>query len=404
MNFSILHNVGENPTFFDEVILHPIVTILGTIIIWVFVGIVIFNLFNYISKGKLEGWITNAKMTQPILGALMGSIPGCGGAVVVSSLYVKQKVTFGTLFATLIATVGDAAFILLAFNPLMWVYLTIFTFIFGIIFGYIADWLKIGKKIHLENQNIMISDRIEHIQGHADHTHHKIEKNNEIVVNKKYSHYWMYQLDHYIFPGFFTFSMLITLCATFNNYGISGFTFAGSRSFEFILLGITIISIVYFIFRKIYYHHYYHDRGRHSRSPIYEEVFSDSIPEILNIFVWALATIFLISLIGWFIPENAFSSIANLGWIIIIIVVLISLIPSCGPQIAIMSAWTEGVIPASAVFANALVQDGDAGIVVLSQNKIAFWYTKSISLGIGIVFGYSLYAIEAFVIGEWVLP
>lgn len=50
-------------------------------------------------------------------GALMGAFPGCGGAIVMVTQYTKGHASFGTLVATLTATMGDAMFLLLAREP-----------------------------------------------------------------------------------------------------------------------------------------------------------------------------------------------------------------------------------------------------------------------------------------------
>jgi len=47
---------------------------------------------------------------QPTIAALLGATPGCGGAIVVVTQFVRGHATFGALIAVLVATMGDAAF------------------------------------------------------------------------------------------------------------------------------------------------------------------------------------------------------------------------------------------------------------------------------------------------------
>ena len=49
--------------------------------------------------------------------ALLGAFPGCGGAIVIVTQYARGTVGFGALVATLISTMGDAMFLLLAKEP-----------------------------------------------------------------------------------------------------------------------------------------------------------------------------------------------------------------------------------------------------------------------------------------------
>ena len=67
-----------------------------------------FNIPEYIKK--------NSKLEIPIC-ALLGVIPGCGGAIMVMSMYTRGIVSFSSVLATLISTMGDAAFILIASKP-----------------------------------------------------------------------------------------------------------------------------------------------------------------------------------------------------------------------------------------------------------------------------------------------
>ena len=47
----------------------------------------------------------------------MGLTPGCGGAIIAVPMYARGYVTYGTVVATLIATLGDSAFVLVV---LLW--------------------------------------------------------------------------------------------------------------------------------------------------------------------------------------------------------------------------------------------------------------------------------------------
>ena len=61
--------------------------------------------------------LTRFQRWQVPAGALMGAFPGCGGAIVMVTQYSKGHASFGTLVATLTATMGDAMFLLLAKEP-----------------------------------------------------------------------------------------------------------------------------------------------------------------------------------------------------------------------------------------------------------------------------------------------
>ena len=89
----------------------------------VFVGAVLllFGFFNFRSHGALIRTIQERKQWQPVIGAFLGLTPGCGGAIFIMPLYLKGSVTFGTVVATLIATAGDSAFVVISKLPLHFV-------------------------------------------------------------------------------------------------------------------------------------------------------------------------------------------------------------------------------------------------------------------------------------------
>jgi len=88
-----------------------------------------FNIAEYIKK--------NSKLEIPIC-AFLGIIPGCGGAIMVMSMYTRGIVSFSSVLATLISTMGDAAFILIASKPQAALIILPITLIMGIVTGYIS--------------------------------------------------------------------------------------------------------------------------------------------------------------------------------------------------------------------------------------------------------------------------
>ena len=76
---------------------------------------------------------------QVPLAAALGALPGCGGAIIVVTKYVSGRLSFGSVLATLTATMGDAAFLLLAKEPLVGFFIIGLGFAVGVVTGYIVD-------------------------------------------------------------------------------------------------------------------------------------------------------------------------------------------------------------------------------------------------------------------------
>ncbi|SDG01764.1 Putative, 10TM heavy-metal exporter [Limimonas halophila] len=68
-------------------------------------------------KTDFATFLDQHRRWQIPIAALLGALPGCGGAVVVVVQYVRGAISFGAVVAVLTATMGDAAFLLLAAEP-----------------------------------------------------------------------------------------------------------------------------------------------------------------------------------------------------------------------------------------------------------------------------------------------
>src|SRR5690554_3593918 len=115
----------------------------------VFVGAVllIFGYVDFLLSGRLVQKIEQSKKLQPVIGSLLGLTPGCGGAIFVMPLFPRGQVSFGTVVATLIATMGDSAFVLMTVMPKQYILVSIISFVVAIITGYVVDRLSIGDRL-----------------------------------------------------------------------------------------------------------------------------------------------------------------------------------------------------------------------------------------------------------------
>ena len=83
--------------------------------------------------------LKNTRGFQVPLAALLGATPGCGGAVVVVAAYSSGNVGFGAVVATLTATMGDAAFLLIATRPDAALVVVPLSLAVGVIAGWLVD-------------------------------------------------------------------------------------------------------------------------------------------------------------------------------------------------------------------------------------------------------------------------
>ena len=85
---------------------------------FVFIMMLLVEYLNVQTKGSWQNRLKESQYGQYLLGVILGAIPGCLGAFTVVSLYSHGVVSFGALVATMIATSGDEAYVMLSMFPL----------------------------------------------------------------------------------------------------------------------------------------------------------------------------------------------------------------------------------------------------------------------------------------------
>ena len=290
----------------------------------VYVAITLF-VFLRLEKSKkysLSNFFKNNIKLQIPIASLLGAIPGCGGAIIVVTQYLQGKITFGCLVAVLTSTMGDAAFLILAKEPLSAFFIFVICMIVGSLTGFLVDSF-IEKKIKKDNK--------------------KINLNIEEIDNK--FHLFLYKIWLIIFiPGFFLGiinHLQITLPTILNfdiNY-ILGFTAA--------FFSIFLWTINPFSDRAISL-----DSSR--------EINFKSVDLTNFVTLWVIVG-FLFFDLGIYFTGLDFKKLFDVILPLTpLIAILVGFIPGCGPQILTATLYLNGYIPFSAEIGNAISNDGDA--------------------------------------------
>ncbi len=393
----------------------------------VFVGAVLllFSYINYKNSGAFVRKIEESKKWQPILGALLGLTPGCGGAIFVMPLFVKGKVTFGTIIATLIATMGDSAFVIISTLPFHYLLVSVFSFFVAIITGYAVDYFHIGDKLLLNMKKLSKAelsiahkkadhmlqnmechgiegcktDTISHI-GHDEGDevdlalHHNTKGHQELgtlgykFTHNGYSFYWIFISMGLILGVMLLFQ--IDVNALFIPklgmvLGVSG----------------TIFSIVMMIMGKKFLQDDTHEETELKGMSL-KETMIHSAQETAFVATWVFVA-YLVYELGVFAlgggdygaGEAIMTNLMTAAGIYAVIVgALIGLIPGCGPQVIFVALFTKGMVPFAALLANAISQDGDALFPLLAiDRKSSLWATVITTIP-ALIFGLVVYFIE----------
>ncbi|MGL5067536.1 MAG: putative manganese transporter [Sarcina sp.] len=339
----------------------------------VFVGVVllIFTFLDYFNGGKITRYIEKSKRLQPIIGAFLGLTPGCGGAILVMPLFVKGTVSYGTVIATLIATMGDAAFVIMTTQPLVYAKVSIISFVIAMIVGYLVDYFKLEEKFGIRRS--------------IDFNKDKRKAKKEIIILTKIrnkSDKLMEKVGVFIFWGILLIGLVLGVMLLMqidlnqdlgiNNFGL----YFGA--------GGMLISFLYLFFSKS-------TECSCNEKENFRSSLVHSAKETAFVNLWVMVAYLIyevgIHLIG---GEDVLTTLLMAsGLAAVLIGALIGIIPGCGPQIIFVTLYGKGLFPFAALLANVISQDGDALLPLMAKDKksslIASIITTIPALFVGIV-------------------
>ena len=349
----------------------------------------LFSWLQYATAGKFVDAIRANKKWQPAIGALMGITPGCGGAIVMMPMYARGYVTYGTVIATLIATIGDAAFVLIGaaltdssfIAPVVAVH--VISFSVGIFWGYLIDFQSVtpqqplGKYGPTFEDTMPLQDEVEEPPEDRQAVFDDLGREEEgglgyFLLHRGYTLWWMVTAIGLIFAVL----LLVwsaqdgyELALSYNPLTLDGFiTWVG-------LLG-TSLSVVLYISQRSWIKD---DTEASIGDKLYSmrETMIHSASETAFVTFWVMAAylIFEFTMLFSGVGEDQLATYGQ-GFIAVTVAALIGLVPGCGPQIIAVAAYTKDVISFPALAANAISQDGDALFPLLVRHRAAsLWAT-----------------------------
>ncbi|WP_372738298.1 putative manganese transporter [Neptunomonas sp.] len=281
------------------------------------------RLFNF----ELGAALRNAKGWQIPISAVLGSTPGCGGAVVVVAAYTSGNVSFGAVVAALTATMGDAAFLLLAARPEIALIVLPLSLVVGALTGFIVD--KVNKTDYCGN--IAASSELAPRIG-------KLRQRDFAYVA-------------FVIPGLMIGASQLLQYDIEATWGII-LPITG-------LAGTAIGLLVW------------------AASPVQAMTNAADGPltriteETSFIAVWVIGAYLAYDYIVMYSGVDLKYVFASVAPLLPLMGVLIGLIPGCGPQVLVTTLYVNGIIPFAALMGNAISNDGDALFPAIALNPKA---------------------------------
>ena len=295
----------------------------------VFVG---FTLFIFIGLDALTTFdtgifLSKTKKYHVPISSFLGALPGCGGAIIVVTQYIQGRIGFGSLVAVLTATMGDAAFLILALEPSTGALIFGLGIVVGTISGYIVDMIH--------GSNYLIQS--------FDNDNWEKEKLEKTFVSK-FNFFWLI-----IFLPGFIFGILVAFQINPNEF----FSLPSSINLTAVVGSSgAILSIFMWSLNPLSDFQCSTDKTRGYLSRVVDTTNFVS--------TWVICGFLVFEVFMYFtsIDLKSFFEI----WLpfVPLMAIIFGFLPGCGPQVVVATFYLNGFIPLSAELGNAVSNDGDA--------------------------------------------
>lgn len=364
--------------------------------VFVAAALLVFGYIDYRNQGEFVAFIEKSKKFQPVLGALLGLTPGCGGAIFIMPLFVKGSVSFGTVVATLIATAGDSAFLTISKVPLTFLAISAVSFVAAVLTGFLVDRAGLGEKLRLGIKHMkpaVVHEKHDSAASHSFEGLHHIghSEGDEIDILLHHTGHGVTGLAQKLTHRFFwVFWVLAAIGLVF---GVGLLMGIESKYAYGIGVAGTLTSIAVTVLSRKFLRDDTHEESEHKLMSI-REMFIHNAIETSFVGTWVFVAYAVYAFAAAAVGGDAviLSWMTSAGLASVFVGVLIGLIPGCGPQILFVSLYLKGVLPFAAVVANAVSQDGDALFPLLAIDRRSAWYASLITtipaLAVGLIFYY----------------
>lgn len=296
--------------------------------------------FYYMATRRISADAIGRYMkTHPIhevgLSALLGALPGCGGAIIVVTQYTRGVTSFGAVVAVLTSTMGDAAFLLLAQSPIDALIVMAISVSVGALTGFTVN--QFHNYQAPQNKGAQSG-----LQGQA----------SESVISKG-----SVKLSTWFWLAICIPSLAITLALAFQ-LPVHEYFFIEEKTFTNIGATLCIASLALWALCG---------SGTGYASVTKEDVTPPPLRwqekaalDTQFVLAWVVLAFMMFELaILWFGLDIA-STLQTMGPGLVALAIIVGFLPGCGPQILVTSLYLNGAIPFSAQLGNAISNDGDA--------------------------------------------
>lgn len=269
------------------------------------------------------------------LSALLGALPGCGGAIIVVTQYTRGVTSFGAVVAVLTSTMGDAAFLLLAQAPLDALTVMIVSVTVGAATGLVVN------KFH----NYRAPESLDSNENHQNIDKPRALNHKAVSLSKVF---WMIVS----LP-----SLVIALALAFQ---LPAHSYLAIRENTLTLIGACLCIASLLLWSLCGSGSGYASVAKEDVIPPPSRWQKKAALDTQFVLAWVILAFLIFELsVVWFGLDIA-GMLEAMGPSLVGLAIVIGFLPGCGPQILVTSLYLNGAVPFSAQLGNAISNDGDA--------------------------------------------
>lgn len=340
--------------------------------VFVALMLAVFGLIQWATGGRAERWLARHRHLGPVAGAALGVVPGCGGAIVVMALYARGAVSFGTVIAALVATMGDSSFVLLAAEPTTGAAVHGLLLVVGAACGTVVDLVgfapRSARSLPVDPVRAPTPRPERSTVGAAAA---EVGLTGRALAVRSPS------------PALLGFWGLV----------LGGLVVAVPHVGQFLpehgwygvdpVLAVGVPGAVVMVALALLARHA--DDGRGVPTSAWG-VLRACARETASVTSWVILA-FVAFEAALLLPALDPAALPAVGIPGVLAGALVGLVPSCGPQILLTGLYTQGAVPLAMLVANALSQDGDALLPLLTMDRRSALVAAAITTIPGVAVG-----------------
>lgn len=299
-------------------------------------------LYHYLAivmsgKNRLVALYQSSRSGQVVLASLLGALPGCGGAIVVTTQFVSGRVGFGAVVAVLTSTMGDAAFLLLASEPVTGLLVITIGIVVGCVSGLTVNAI------------------------HRDDFLRPAPPSNALTCQREASHTPLEQTAINLQGAFWKWllppAMIVAFLGSFQ-VDVNHLLTLPGMTIEWLGALLAVVSTLLWALTKEI--NDYESTVSEDNKLVSSHPLQKTAQDTNFVSAWVIVAFLIFELSAHFTGANLATLFSGWGWLLPLMAVAVGMLPGCGPQILVTSLYISGAVPLSAQLANAISNDGDA--------------------------------------------